>query len=285
MPRERLSMRKIKDLLRLKYQQRLSHRQIAASLGIAVGSVHEYLQRAQDAKVTWPQAEQIPESQLETSLFPSVASLLPDDDLALPDWPHVTRELTGKGVTLCCCGKNIADHPTGLGYSQFCRRFAHLQRHPRPTHEPVPQSRRETLRGLCRHDRRTHRPRTGQITQAQIFVATLGASSYTYAEATLTQSVPDWIGAHVRAFAFFGGTPELLVCDNLRSGITKRLLLPPRCAAHLSGDGRPLWDAPSYLPACETPRQTQGRIGGTERRTTRARPPAQSHLLQPGHPQ
>ncbi len=220
-------MRKIKDLLRLKYEQRLSHRQIAASLGIAVGSVHEYLQRAQDANITWPQAEQIPETQLERSLFPSVRAL-PDADLPLPDWHHVAHELTRKGVTLLLLWEEYqADHPTGLGYSQFCKRFAAYK----STLDPrMCQSHKAGEKLFVDYAGLTVAltdPLTGEITQAQIFVATLGASSYTYAEATLTQSVPDWIGAHVRAFAFFGGTPDLLVCDNLRAGITKSCFYQP----------------------------------------------------------
>jgi transposase len=220
-------MRKIKDLLRLKYEQRLSHRQIAASLGIAVGSVHEYLQRAHHANITWPQAQQIPETQLERSLFPSVRAL-PDAAMALPDWSHIARELTRKGVTLLLLWEEYqANHPTGLGYSQFCKRFAAYK----ATLDPrMCQSHKAGEKLFVDYAGLTVAltdPKTGEITQAQIFVATLGASSYTDAEATLTQSVSDWIGAHVRAFAFFGGTPALLVCDNLRSGITKSCFYQP----------------------------------------------------------
>ena len=92
-------MRKIKDLLRLKFEQRLSHRQIAASLGIALSSVHEFLQRAANAQVTWPLSEAISQSELERRLFPS-KRVLPAEDLALPDWKSIDRELTKKGVTL-----------------------------------------------------------------------------------------------------------------------------------------------------------------------------------------
>jgi transposase len=63
--------------------------------------------------------------------------------------------------------------------------------------------------------------RTGEIREAQIFVAVLGASNYTYAEATWTQALPDWIGSHQRTFGFLGGVPEVVVPDNLLSGVTK----------------------------------------------------------------
>lgn len=220
-------MRKIKDLLRLKYQQKLSHRQIATSLGISVGSVHEYLQRVQDANLTWPQAEQIPEAQLESRLFPGLRAL-PEADTPLPDWQHVTRELTRKGVTLLLLWEEYqAHHPTGLGYSQFCKRFAAYKATLDPRMCQTHKAGEKLFVDYAGQTVALTDPRTGQITPAQIFVATLGASSYTYAEATLTQSVPDWIGAHVRAFTFFGGTPALLVCDNLRSGITKACFYEP----------------------------------------------------------
>ena len=68
---------------------------------------------------------------------------------------------------------------------------------------------------------------TGELRQAQVFVAVLGASSYTYAEATWTQELPQWIASHQRAFAFFGGVVALLVPDNLRSGVTKACRYDP----------------------------------------------------------
>jgi len=220
-------MHKIKDLLRLKFQQKLSQRQVAASLGIAVSSVHEYLQRADKAQVNWPQSELLSENELHDRLFPPVALLAPEEN-ALPDWKQVASELTRKGVTLLLLWEEYrAKQSTGLGYSQFCKRFAAYK---------------DTLDPRMRQDHKAGEklfvdyagltlpltnPDTGEITAVQIFVATLGASSYTYAEATLTQSVPDWIGAHVRAFTFFGGVPQLLVCDNLRAGITKACFYDP----------------------------------------------------------
>jgi transposase len=220
-------MRKIKDLLRLKFQQRLSHRQIAASLGISVGSVHEYLQRAHDAEVTWPQAETISESELEKRLFPS-ARLLPQEDLPLPDWASVKRELARKGVTLLLLWEEyVAQHPTGLGYSQFCRRFSVYNATLDPRMRQSHKAGEKLFVDYAGLTVALTDPKTGEITQAQIFVATLGASNYTYAEATLTQNVSDFIGAHLRAFAFFAGVPELLVCDNLKTGITTPCFYEP----------------------------------------------------------
>lgn len=181
-----------------------------------------------NTKCTWPEAEQIPENQLESSLFPSGVLRPKAEESALPNWQNVRRELTRKGVTLVLLWEEYRQkHPASLGYSQFCRRFGDYN----ATLDPrMRQSHKAGEKLFVDYSGLTVPlidTQTGEITQAQIFVATLGASSYTYAEATLTQNISDWIGAHVRAFLFFGGVPELLVCDNLRSGITKACFYEP----------------------------------------------------------
>lgn len=220
-------MRKIKDLLRLKFDRKLSHRQIAASLNIGVGTVHEYLERARAAQVTWPVCEQTPERELECLLFPSLCPQ-PAPEVALPDWPYVQRELARKGVTLLLLWEEYQQtHPDGIGYSQFCKRFAAYRQTLDPRMRQSHKAGEKLFVDYAGQTLPLTDPHTGEVHDAQIFVATLGASSYTYAEATLTQNVPDWIGSHVRAFAFFGGVPELLVCDNLKSGITRACFYEP----------------------------------------------------------
>lgn len=220
-------MRKIKDLLRLKFDRKLSHRQIAASLSIGVGSVHEYLERARAAQVSWPACEQIPEIELERLLFPSVCRQ-PAEDVALPDWQSVQRELARKGVTLLLLWEEYhAGHPDGLGYSQFCKRFSAYRQTLDPRMRQSHKAGEKLFVDYAGPTLPLTDPTTGDVHDAQIFVATLGASSYIYAEATLTQGVPDWTGAHVRAFTFFGGVPELLVCDNLKTGITRACFYEP----------------------------------------------------------
>lgn len=219
MPRERLSMRKIKELLRLRFERGLSTRQIAASLGIGVGSVHDYLARARLAGLTWPLPADLTEESLETKLFPPPPAL-PQDQRPLPDWSGLAKQLKRKGVTLLLLWEEYRHQcPEGLGYSQFCKRFRDFQK----TLDPrMRQSHRAGEKLFVDYAGLTlplTDPDSGDVRDVSIFVASLGASSYTYAEATLTQTVADWIGAHERAFVFFGGVPELLVCDNLRSGV------------------------------------------------------------------
>jgi transposase len=220
MPRERLSMRKIKDVLRLRFESGLSTRQIATSLRISLGSVHEYLSRARVASLSWPLPDGLTEEDLEARLFPPPI-MRSADARAIPDWQQTDIELKRKGVTLRLLWEEYRTaNPNGLGYSQFCKSFsdfkATLDPRMRQTHKAGEKLFVDYAGLTVPLIDRT----TGEIHQVQIFVATLGASSYTFAEATLTQSIPDWIGSHRRAFEFFSGVPELLVCDNLKAGVT-----------------------------------------------------------------
>jgi len=220
MPRERLSMRKIRELLRLKFTCGLSTRQIAQSLALGMGSVHEYLARVRVAGLSWPLPEELTDEQIEAQLFPSVGGLSLTAKPP-PDWNQIETELKRKGVTLrLLWEEHRTVHPDGLGYSQFCKRFADFQQTLDPRMRQSHKAGEKLFVDYAGMTMALLDPHTGQVTDVQIFVATLGASSYTYAEATLTQSLPDWIGAHGRAFAFFGGVPELVVCDNLRSGVS-----------------------------------------------------------------
>jgi transposase len=214
-------MRKIKEILRLKFEACQGQRQIARSCGVGKTSVAECLARFSRSGLSWPQAGQLDEAVLEHKLYPP-APVLGGDRRPLPHWPTVHRELRRKGVTLTLLWHEYkSTHPQGLQYSRFCDRYrawaAKLDLVMRQEHRAGEKLfvdyAGQTAEVVDRH--------TGEIRQAQIFVAVLGASSYTYAEATWTQQLPDWIGSHVRAFQFLGGTSEILVPDNLRSAVTK----------------------------------------------------------------
>ena len=221
MPRERVSMRKIKELLRLKFESGLSIRQISTSLRIGVGSVHDYLARVRLAGLSWPLPEGLTEEQLEERLFPPPVTRSADTR-PLPNWKQLDTELKRKGVTLRLLWEEYRTvSPDGLGYSQFCKNFAEFKQTLDPRMRQTHKAGEKLFVDYAGLTVPLIDRTTGEIHPVQIFVATLGASSYTFAEATLTQSVPDWIDSHRRAFAFFGGSPELLVCDNLKSGVTK----------------------------------------------------------------
>ena len=214
-------MRKIKEVLRLKWAQGLSNRQIAKACGIARPTVGEYLRRAADAGLSWPLPTDLDEATLERQLFPPPPSL-PAPVRGVPDWSLVHQELKRKGVTLFLLWQEYREtHPEGYQYSWFCDHY---------------RAWRGKLDVVMRQDHRAGEKLfvdyagqtmpvvdrdTGEIREAQIFVAVLGASNYTYAEATWTQALPDWIGSHQRAFTFLGGVPELVVPVNLRAGVSK----------------------------------------------------------------
>ena len=221
MPAQRLSMRKIKEVLRLCWGNGLSKRKTAGSCGISRPAVDEYLRRAEEAGLSWPLPADLDDGALERLLFPA-APTLPAQVRGLPDWPTVNQELKRKGVTLFLLWQEYRErHPQGYQYSWFCERYRAWQ---------------GKLDVVMRQDHRAGEKLfvdyagqtvpvvdrcSGEIRAAQIFVAVLGASNYTYAEATWTQGLPDWIGSHQRCFQYLGGVPEIVVPDNLRAGVSK----------------------------------------------------------------
>ena len=212
-------MRKIIEVLRLKFEARLSHESIAAATRISKGAVTKYLQRAHEAGIVWPLPGQMDEAQLEALLFPRAAPLI--ERHAAPDFAHLHQELKRKGVTLMLLWEEYATAHVGQAYrySQFCllyHRFAaSLKRSMRQVH----RAGEKLFIDYSGHTVPVIDAASGEICPAQIFVAVLGASSYTYAEATLTQQLPDWIASHVRCFEFMGCVPGLLVPDQLKSAI------------------------------------------------------------------
>ena len=221
MPAQRLSMRKIKEVLRLRWANGLSKRKTAKSCGISRPAVDEYLRRAEEAGLSWPLPADLDDGALERLLFPA-APTLPAQVRGLPDWSTINRELKRKGVTLFLLWQEYREsHPQGYQYSWFCECYRAWQ---------------GQLDVVMRQDHRAGEKLfvdyagqtvpvvdrfSGEIREAQIFVAVLGASNYTYAEATWTQGLPDWIGSHQRCFQYLGGVPEIVVPDNLRSGVSK----------------------------------------------------------------
>jgi transposase len=223
---KRLAMRKIRDALRLQ-EQGLSPSKIGAGLGIGRTTVQEYLSRARAAGLSWPLPEGLGDTELEQRLYPRSAGGT-QGPFPQPIWAYLHRELRRKGVTLSLLWEEYrAAHPEGYGYSRFCELYTRWegklspvmrQRHPAGERLFVDYA-GATMDVVC--------PQTGEVRTAQLFVATLGASNYTYVEASWTQSLPDWISSHVRAFEFFGGVPAQVVCDNLKAGVTKACFYDP----------------------------------------------------------
>lgn len=219
MTQERLTVRKIKEILRLKWEARLSNRAIGRACKLSCSTVSEYVQRATRAGLSWPLPEGMGDEELSRKLFPETVQVK-EIKKSLPDWDEVHSELRKRGVTLKLLWEEYcASHPDGYQYSQYCEYYRRWRQQLAPSMR-LPHTGGEELEvDYAGMTLSIVNSETGEITQAQIFVATLAASSYTYAEAQSSQTLVNWIGGHVRAFAFFGGLPRLLKPDNLKVGV------------------------------------------------------------------
>ena len=223
---QRLPMRKIRDVLRLSAGG-MSNRQIAASLNIGATAAGEFLRRARSAGVGWPLSDDTTDDVLEARLYPS-SPVATRDQRPKPDWPMIHRELRRKGVTLqLLWQEHRAVHPGGHAYSHFCDLYRAWNGRLSPTMRQVHVAGERLFVDYAGTTLSIVDGATGEVLTCQLFVAALGASSYTYAEATFTQGLADWIGSHTRAFAHLGGVAALLVSDNLKSGITKACFYEP----------------------------------------------------------
>ena len=229
MPMERMSMRHVRDCVRLK-NAGMPAREIARRVGVASSTVRLTLRRCEAAGIAWPLAADLTDAMLEQRLFANAGVKSGHRRHAEPDWASVHREMKRKHVTLSILWEEyIALHPGGYRYSRFCDLY-------REWEGRLPLTMRQTHRAGERLfvdyagdgvpiviDRLT-----GEIRNAQIFVAVLGASSFTFAHASWTQTLPDWIDAHVRALAAIGGVPHLLVPDNTKTAVIKACLYDPQ---------------------------------------------------------
>ena len=219
MPARRLSVRKSKEILRLKWEAGVSDAAVSRSCHISRSTVAGCIRRATAAGLSWPLPEGMDDARLERLLYPPASAVT---ERPMPDWAQVHQEMKRKGVTLFLLWQEYKlQSPEGFQYSYYCDLY------------------REFIGKLTVSMRQTHLAgeklfvdyagptisivdrTTGEVHPAQMFVAVLGASNYTFAEATMTQGLADWTGSHVRAFEFFGGVPEIVVPDNLKSGVTK----------------------------------------------------------------
>ncbi len=217
----RLSMRKIKEVLRLKFQYGHSNKQIAQSCNIARSTVREYLDRAGKAGFSWPLDPSLDDALLEKTLFPP-QPVLPLSPRTMPPMEYLHQELRRKGVTLQLLWHEYKQHnPEGYQHSQFCHLYRQWTKKLDVTLRQEHRAGEKLFVDYAGQTVPIVDPATGEITQAQIFIATLGASSYTFAEASASQDLPSWIRSHVHAFEFFQGVTEILVPDNLKAGVSK----------------------------------------------------------------
>lgn len=242
MPQQRMDIRMIKDILRLKYHGGLSHERIALSLSISKGVVGKYLGLAGAAGLTWAAIADLDEAGLERRLLGRGAA---DDRLVEPDFAHVHVELRRKGVTLMLLWAEYRAANEGRrtwAYTQFC---GHYKRFAQSLKRSMRQHRRAGEKLFIDYAGPTLALADGS--RAQVFVAAMGASSFTFACATVDQSMRSWLGALARALAFYGGCPQLIVPDNPRALVSEACRYEPKLNATVREFARHY--AVSFLPA------------------------------------
>ncbi len=229
MANRRLPVRKIKEVLRLKYSCNLSEREISRSCQVSRSTVADYLMKAKAAGISWPESLALTDTQIEERLFP-VKRIPSSVKRPEPDYQYIYDELRTYrkfNLTLSQLWLEYKEsHPDGYQYSQFCDLYwlwrSKLDYVMRQEHRGGEKAFIDYSDGLSIVDMAT-----GELILTQLFLAVWGASNYTYAEATLSQTLPEWIGSHRRAFEYFGCVPRVLVPDNLKSGVSKACKYEP----------------------------------------------------------
>lgn len=229
MSRKRVSMRKIREVLRLKWHLHIGDHQIAESCRISRSTVWEYVRRAEEAGLSWPLPNDLDDASLEKKLFAGNQAknqLRPE-----PDWAYIYSESKKKGVTLLLLWREyIQVQPLGHGYVNFTIKFREWKKRNKITEVSMRQEHKAGEKSFVDYAGMTidiTDPTTGEIKEAQVFVGTLGASNYTFAEASWTQNLEDWLGSHRRMLEFLGGAPEVIVPDNLKTGVRKASYFEP----------------------------------------------------------
>jgi transposase len=213
-------MRKLREALRLHFELRLSSRKIAKACQASPSTVQGYLGRATVAKLAWPLPPEMDDEALERLLFP--AEDQPVKTRPEPDYAVLHLELRRKHVTLQLLWQEYREaHADGYQYSQFCEHYTRWARKLNPTMRQTHQAGQKTFVDFSGDGLTIADPKTGECQTAVLFVAVLGASNLTWAEPVLNQTLPTWLGCHVRAFEFFGGVSEIVVPDNPRTGVTR----------------------------------------------------------------
>lgn len=219
MATERLPMRKIREILRMRWHLELTVREVSRGLGISVGVVQKIAGRAKTAGLTWEAVEGLDEAALEERLYGRPAA--PGSDRPRPDPVYIHRELRRAGVTLELLHlEYLEQHPDGLRYTAFCDAYRRWLSTAGLVMRQTHKAGEKTFVDYSGKKPAYVDAKTGEVIEAEFFVAVLGASNYTFAEATETQQVADFIGSHVRAYAYFNGVTEITVPDQLKSGVT-----------------------------------------------------------------
>lgn len=221
-------MRKIREVLRLRLEAGLSMRQISLGTKSSVGAIQKLLSRASALELTWPLPEELDDNRLAALFYPG-ADTTSSSRYQLPDWAQIHQELKRKGVSKQLLWQEYTEeYPNRCySYAQFCELYRQWQKQQKRSMRQSHKAGEKCFVDYCGPTLPIINPQTGEIREAQVFVAVLGASNYTYAEATWSQGLRDWLDSHVRTFEYFGGVPQMVVPDNLRSGVSRACRYDP----------------------------------------------------------
>lgn len=221
MPRPHIAMRKIREVIRLTLAEGMSLRQVSASVGVPPTTLAEHVRRIRSAGLTWPLPADLDDDALEAMLFAQPGRR--PEARPVPDWAKVHLELRRKGVTLMLVWHEYKEtFPDGYAYSQFNEHYRAWKRHLDVVMRQEHRAGEKMFVDFPGQTVPIYDRRTGQVAmQAELFVAALGASGYLYCELFPSQELLHWVSAHVHAFSAFNGCPAIVVCDNLRSAVTR----------------------------------------------------------------
>lgn len=219
-------MNKIREILRLS-ESNLSQRQISRSLNISIGTVHKYLALIKEAGLSWPIAQGMNDKTLRSKLFPD--HVKQNKHFSMPDFEWIHREMKQKGVTMALLHDEYrANNPISYySYRRFCELYRRWKKDRKICLLQEYKAGDKMFVDYAGQTIPITDPQTGNVQQAQIFVAVLAVSNYTYAEASLDQRLDCWLNSHVRTFEYFGGVPNLIIPDNLKSGVNKACRYEP----------------------------------------------------------
>ncbi len=218
MSRKRIGLRKIREILRLHFECGYSDRQIGRVFKMSHTTVGKIYGHVVKSGYTWPLPEDLDDAELERICYPPVKTY--SGKRPLPDWNNVWKEMQRKGMTLQLLWQRYKDdHPDGYQYTQFCELYNRWSGHKKVTMRQRHRAGVNTFIDYAGSKLPLIDPSTGELSEASIFVSAAGAAGLIYAEATLTQQLPDWIASHIRMFEYYGGSTEILIPDNLKTGV------------------------------------------------------------------
>jgi transposase len=225
----KLPMRKLREILRLKFELNRKHREIAAACRISPGTVSDLVARWKDHGLQWP--TELSDHELDAIMYPPPEPRSRDLAPVVPDWGYVHRELKRRDVhmTLKLLWDEYKEaHPDAhYGRSWFCKGYREWASRLEPVMRQVYKYGEKCFVDFAGDTLPVLDPATNEIRQAQVFVGTLGASNYTYCDVCWSQDIPNWLRLHVDMFHYFGGCPTVLVPDNLKAGVTKPCFYEP----------------------------------------------------------